>query len=56
MNRRDQLGHTTVVMSEQYIRNRKGKRVMPTKLIADHCQNCGPETNKGLHQLSLANP
>lgn len=28
---RDQLGHTTVVMTEQYIRNRKGKKVMPTK-------------------------
>ncbi|MFJ7884560.1 tyrosine recombinase XerC [Pseudomonas sp. NPDC096917] len=28
---RDQLGHTTVVMTEQYIRNRKGKKVSPTK-------------------------
>lgn len=27
----DQLGHTTVAMTEQYIRNRKGKRVTPTK-------------------------
>jgi len=31
MQAKDQLGHTTVVMTEQYIRNRKGKRVMPTK-------------------------
>ncbi|CAI8900122.1 hypothetical protein EMIT0215P_30355 [Pseudomonas serboccidentalis] len=53
---RDQLGHTTVVMTEQYIRNRKGKKVMPTKRIANQVQNCGPETNKGLHQLSPANP
>lgn len=28
---RDQLGHTTVTMTEQYIRDRKGKRVTPTK-------------------------
>lgn len=28
---RDQLGHTTVVMTEQYTRNRKGKKVTPTK-------------------------
>jgi integrase len=28
---RDQLGHTTVTMTEQYIRNRKGKRVTSTK-------------------------
>jgi integrase len=28
---RDQLGHTTVVMTEQYIRNRLGKKVTPTK-------------------------
>ena len=28
---RDQLGHTAVVMNEQYIRNRKGKKVSPTK-------------------------
>jgi Phage integrase family. len=28
---RDQLGHTTVVMMEQYIRNRLGKKVTPTK-------------------------
>jgi len=28
---RDQLGHTTVVMTEQYIRNRIGKKVSPTK-------------------------
>jgi len=32
---RDQLGHTTVVMTEQYIRNRKGKKVSPTKWIAE---------------------
>ncbi|MDY7560168.1 tyrosine-type recombinase/integrase [Pseudomonas sp. CCC3.2] len=28
---RDQLGHTTVVMTEQYIRKRIGKKVTPTK-------------------------
>lgn len=28
---KDQLGHTTVVMTEQYIRNRKGKKFSPTK-------------------------
>jgi len=28
---RDQLGHTTVVMTEHYIRNRIGKKVSPTK-------------------------
>ena len=28
---RDQLGHRTVVMTEQYIRNRKGNKVSPTK-------------------------
>jgi len=28
---RDQLGHTTVVMTEQYIRARRGKAVTPTK-------------------------
>lgn len=28
---RDQLGHTTVVMTEQYIRERKGKKVTPTR-------------------------
>lgn len=28
---RDQLGHTTVVMTEQYIRDRKGKKVTPTR-------------------------
>ena len=28
---RDQLGHTTVVMTENYIRNRIGKKVTPTK-------------------------
>jgi integrase len=28
---RDQLGHTTVVMTEQYIRHRLGKKVTPTK-------------------------
>jgi integrase len=31
MQARDQLGHTTVVMTEQYIRNREGKKVSPTK-------------------------
>jgi len=31
MQARDQLGHTTVVMTEQYIRNRMGKKVTPTK-------------------------
>lgn len=28
---RDQLGHTTATMTEAYIRDRKGKKVMPTK-------------------------
>ncbi|WP_085599684.1 MULTISPECIES: tyrosine recombinase XerC [unclassified Pseudomonas] len=28
---RDQLGHTTVSMTEQYIRERKGKKVTPTR-------------------------
>lgn len=28
---RDQLGHTTVVMTEQYIRDRQGKKVSPTR-------------------------
>ena len=28
---RDQPGHTTVVMTEQYIRDRKGKKVTPTR-------------------------
>ncbi|WP_309295846.1 hypothetical protein [Pseudomonas pseudonitroreducens] len=28
---RDQLGHTTVTMTERYIRDRKGKKVTPTK-------------------------
>lgn len=28
---RDQLGHTTVVMTEAYIRERKGKKVTPTR-------------------------
>jgi integrase len=28
---RDQLGHTTVAMTEQYIRARKGLKVTPTK-------------------------
>lgn len=28
---RDQLGHTTVVMTQQYIRDRKGKKVTPTR-------------------------
>lgn len=31
MQARDQLGHTTVVMTEQYIRERRGKKVSPTK-------------------------
>ncbi|MBX9913719.1 MAG: tyrosine-type recombinase/integrase [Pseudomonadaceae bacterium] len=31
MQARDQLGHTTVVMTEQYIRERKGKKVTPTR-------------------------
>jgi integrase len=31
MQARDQLGHKTVVMTEQYIRNRMGKKVSPTK-------------------------
>ncbi|HVI40179.1 MAG TPA: hypothetical protein VM577_05930 [Anaerovoracaceae bacterium] len=31
MQDKDQLRHTTVVMTEQYIRNRKGKKVTPTK-------------------------
>lgn len=31
MQAKDQLGHTTVVMTEQYIRQRKGKKVTPTK-------------------------
>lgn len=28
---RDQLGHTTVVMTEHYIRERRGKKVSPTR-------------------------
>lgn len=28
---RDQLGHTTVVMTEHYIRNRRGKKISPTR-------------------------
>lgn len=28
---RDQLGHTTVVMTEQYIRDRKGKKITPPR-------------------------
>jgi integrase len=28
---RDQLGHTTVVMTEKYVRERRGKAVTPTK-------------------------
>lgn len=28
---RDQLGHTTVTMTEHYVRNRKGKKITPTK-------------------------
>lgn len=28
---RDQLGHTSVTMTEQYVRNRKGKKITPTK-------------------------
>lgn len=31
MQARDQLGHTTVVMTEAYIRERKGKKVTPTR-------------------------
>ncbi len=31
MQARDQLGHTTVVMTEQYIRDRRGKKVTPTR-------------------------
>jgi len=31
MQAKDQLGHTTVVMTEQYIRERKGKKVTPTR-------------------------
>lgn len=31
MQARDQLGHTTVAMTEQYIRERKGKKVTPTR-------------------------
>lgn len=31
MQARDQLGHTTVTMTEHYVRNRKGKRVTPTR-------------------------
>ncbi|MDR6917295.1 integrase [Pseudomonas sp. 3296] len=31
MQAKDQLGHTTVVMTEQYIRMRKGMKVTPTK-------------------------
>lgn len=28
---RDQLSHTTMAMAEQYIRNRRGKKVTPTQ-------------------------
>lgn len=31
MQARDQLGHTTVVMTEHYVRHRKGKKVSPTR-------------------------
>lgn len=31
MQARDQLGHTAVVMTEQYICERKGKKVTPTR-------------------------
>ncbi|WXL27720.1 tyrosine-type recombinase/integrase [Ectopseudomonas mendocina] len=31
MKVRDQLGHTTVAMTEHYIRNRRGKKVTPTR-------------------------
>ncbi len=31
MQAKDQLGHTTVTMTEHYVRYRKGKKVMPTK-------------------------
>ncbi|MDR6959455.1 hypothetical protein J2W43_003452 [Pseudomonas brassicacearum] len=42
------LGRTTVVMTEQDIRNRIEKGIA-YEMIADHTQICGPETNKGLH-------
>lgn len=35
---RDQLGHTTVVMTENYIRKRIGKKVTPTKRVAERKQ------------------
>lgn len=38
---RDQLGHTTVVMTEQYIRDRKGKKITPTRRIAENSCFCG---------------
>lgn len=31
MQTKDQLGHTAVVMTEQYLQNHKGKKVTPTK-------------------------
>lgn len=31
MQARDQLGHTTVTMTEHYVRDRKGKKVTPTR-------------------------
>jgi hypothetical protein len=31
MQARDQLGHTTVVMTEHYVCHRKGKKVSPTR-------------------------
>lgn len=43
MQTRDQLEHTTVAMTEQYIRERKGKKVTPTREIAKSCQDCGKD-------------
>jgi hypothetical protein len=49
MQARDQLGHTTVGMTEQYIRSRKGKKVTPqNERLRNFFNNCGPKTNKGL--------
>ncbi|WP_285354464.1 hypothetical protein [Pseudomonas sp. lyk4-R2A-10] len=56
MQTKDQFGQTTVVVTRVVHPESQGQEVMPTKRIADRCQNCDPETNKGLHQLSLANP
>jgi hypothetical protein len=55
MQAKDQLGRTTVVEREQYIQSQRQKS-HAHKRIANRCQNCDPETNKGLHQLSPANP